>query len=248
MRRSTAPRSATGVHLTVSVVGLAAFGASLLAGAWFYVIVLGRAPATGPAWAIPADIALFTGFAAHHSVMARTGAKAWLTRLVPVHLERSVYVWTASLLFVAVCWLWLPIPGVAWRVEGLARLAVHSVQAVGLAITLASARLLDVFDLGGVRQVLAARRGSVVRPHVAEGTITRRGPFGWVRHPIYLGWLLMTLPAPTMTAGRLVFALVSSLYLLVAIPWEERSLAAEHGQAYRDYQRLVPWRVVPWVY
>ncbi len=75
------------------------------------------------AWAIPADIALFTGFAAHHSVMARTAAKAWLTRLVPVHLERSLYVWTANLLFITVCWLWLPVPGITWPVEGPARVA-----------------------------------------------------------------------------------------------------------------------------
>ena len=249
MPRYLTPRSATGVHLTVSVLGLATFGASLLAGAWFYVIVLGRAPATGPAWAIPADIALFTGFAAHHSVMARTAAKAWLTRLVPVHLERSLYVWTASLLFITVCWLWLPVPGIAWRVEGPARFACNGLQAAGLAITLASARLLDVFDLRGVP-------GRSWRPDAAAscGHTWPRAPSPAAARSVGCatrstwGWLLMTLAAPTMTAGRLVFALVSSLYLLIAIPWEERSLAAEHGQAYRDYQRMVPWRVVPWVY
>ena len=143
------------------------------------------------------------------------------------------------------CLMWLPVPGMAWQAEGWWRLAGWAVQGVGLAVTLAGAVLLDPGDLAGVDQVLKARRGARLAPHTATGTMTRRGPYGLVRHPIYLGWLLMTLAAPSMTAGRLVFALVSGLYLLLAIPWEERSLVEEHGDAYRQYQRDVRWRAVP---
>jgi len=71
------------------------------------------------------------------------------------------------------------------------------------------------------------------------------GPYRYVRHPIYLGWVLLVFAAPTMPMGRLLFAAVSTLYLVVAVPFEERSLVAEFGPAYRDYQRQVRWRLVP---
>jgi methanethiol S-methyltransferase len=181
-------------------------------------------------------------------VLARTRAKAWLARFVPAHLERTAYVWVASLLFMVVCVLWVPVAGVVWHLEAPAAFLGLALQVAGLAITLASALLLDVLDLGGVRQVLRARRGEPLEDESVAPAITSRGPFGWVRHPIYLGWLLMTFPAPTMTAGRLLFAAVSTFYLVVAIPWEERSLERQHGEAYRAYQRAVRWRMVPFVY
>jgi protein-S-isoprenylcysteine O-methyltransferase Ste14 len=74
------------------------------------------------------------------------------------------------------------------------------------------------------------------------------GAYGLVRHPIYLGWFLMVWPTPLMTGGRLTFAAISSFYLLIAIPWEERSLEQQHGEAYLRYARQVRWRVIPGLY
>ena len=81
-----------------------------------------------------------------------------------------------------------------------------------------------------------------------EVVFRTNGPFGIVRHPIYLGWILMVFGAPTMTTDRLVFAVISSLYLVLAIPWEERSLVAVFGDRYRTYQDTVRWRILPWVW
>jgi protein-S-isoprenylcysteine O-methyltransferase Ste14 len=78
--------------------------------------------------------------------------------------------------------------------------------------------------------------------------LTIRGPYRWVRHPIYLGWVLVVFGAPAMTTGRLLFAAVSTIYLVVAIPLEERSLAVEFGTAYSAYQRQVRWRLIPGVW
>lgn len=246
--RPASGRPARGWHLGIALLGLLAFGASLAYGGWFYVVRLGQAPAAGPAWAIPANVALFTAFALHHSLLARSGAKDRVTRVVPPHLERSLYVWTSSLLFAACCAGWQPVAGTAWRLDGALAWLARAVQVAGVAVTLAGAYRLDVLDLGGVRQVLRSLRGESVTPHTASEPLTRRGPYGWVRHPIYFGWLLMTVGSPTMTAGRLVFTLVTGAYLVAAIPWEERSLTAEHGQAYLDYQRDVRWKMLPFIY
>lgn len=223
-------------------LGGALFAASLGLCVYFYVIVLGTPAQTSigsPARAILVNVALFSIFALHHSLFARSGVKRLITRVVPPTYERSVYVWIASLLLIAVCWLWQPLPGVAYDIPGGWRWAWYAAQLVGVGLTWRGAAVVDVLELAGIRQA----RGNA---SAAEFRVI--GPFRVVRHPIYLGWMLMVFGAPTMTMGRLLFAGVSSLYLVLAIPWEERSLIEVFGDRYRTYQAAVRWRILPGVW
>jgi len=180
------------------------------------------------------NVMLFTTFALHHSILARTGAKAWLTRLVPRDLERSSYVWIASLLFLAVCLLWRPLPGIVWHARGPG-LLLYMLQIAGVVLTIAAARIVGIHELAGLRQ-----------PDPAKAVaFTTDGPFGIVRHPIYLGWVLMVFAFPVMTTSRLMFAVVSTAYLVIAIPLEERSLLDAYGDNYRAYQQQQRWRLIP---
>lgn len=219
--------------------GALTFLASLLSMPAMYMLRLGHPSLDDGAAARDAglNVMLFTIFAMHHSVMARTGAKRWISRVVPADLERSVYVWVASLLFLAVCTLWRPLPGVVWQVHDAAWLFFIP-QAVGVALTLAAARIVGIWELAGVRQP------DVTRPVDFRAS----GPFAIVRHPIYLGWVLMLFPTPVMTTSRLLFAMISTLYLIVAIPLEERLLVEMYGDAYRTYQRQMRWRLIPYVW
>ena len=184
------------------------------------------------------NLILFTIFALHHSIMARSGAKRWITRIVPRDLERSVYVWIASALFMAVCWLWQPLPGVIWEVRGMASSAFWALQLIGVILTLRAARVVGVWELAGVRQ-----------PDLTKPIEFRAdGPFAIVRHPIYLGWVLMVFATPVMTTSRLEFAIVSTVYLIAAIPFEEASLVDAFGDKYRTYQRQMPWRLIPGIW
>ena len=74
------------------------------------------------------------------------------------------------------------------------------------------------------------------------------GPYRWVRHPLYLGWVLMVFGAAHMTGDRLAFAAITTAYLVVAIPWEERSLRQSFGDEYARYMRDVRWRMIPFIY
>jgi protein-S-isoprenylcysteine O-methyltransferase Ste14 len=184
-----------------------------------------------------ANVVLFTISALHHSIMARTGAKAWLTRIVPPELERSVYVWIASVLFLAVCWLWQPLPGVVWQVRGPG-LMLYIAQLFGVALTLKAAQIVGIWELAGVKQ-----------PDPRKPIEFRAdGPFAIVRHPIYLGWVLMVFATPTMTTSRLLFAVISTVYLIAAIPFEERSLLETHREAYSAYQSKMRWRLIPFIW
>ena len=222
-------------------LGGVAFVASLGYVAYFYVVVLGSAAGTADQLLRSGlvDTALFTGFALHHSLFARTSLKAIVSRWVSPANERSVYVWVSSILLFAVCIFWQSVPGLIYRAEGVLRLALFGLQVVGMALTARGASVIDPLELAGIRQ--ASTRAS-------HDTLRVAGPFRVVRHPIYLGWMLMVFGAPTMTANRLLFAVLSSLYLILAIPWEERSLVAAHGDRYRAYQQQVRWRVLPGIW
>jgi protein-S-isoprenylcysteine O-methyltransferase Ste14 len=194
------------------------------------------------AGALVTNIALFTVFALHHSVFARDRVRAWVSRRVPAALERSTYVWIASLMLIAVCAFWQPIPGRAWQVSGAAAWLFPAAQLAGVWLSLRSAAIIDVWDLAGVRQVLGRPEG---RPQIEFKT---DGPYGWVRHPIYLGWFLIVFSVATMTMTRLLFAVISSVYILVAIPFEERSLRRASGGTYHTYMKQVRWKLIPGLY
>ncbi len=224
--------------------GGAAFVASLAYFAYAFGVSMGReVPAGTPgagARAILTNVALFAVFAAHHTAYARERVKRGVAQAVTPALERSTYVWVASLLFILVCAAWQPVGGALYVHHGALAWLHRAVVAAGVALTAAGALRLKAFDLAGISRA----RGK----EEASASIVARWPYTLVRHPIYLAWLLMVFGPPTMTATRLVFACVSSSYLVLAVPLEERLLVKQFGGAYRRYQRQVRWRIVPLVY
>lgn len=229
-------------------LGAALFFVSLAYFVFSYAITFG-VPAEGRerAPAVTWNVLLFTLFAFHHSLFARTPFRAWVARTLPAPLERSCYVWIASVLFLAVCALWRPVPGVAWQAEGLMVWALRLLQVAGIWITIRSAAILDIRELAGVTQVDDRSPGAPDETRPAD-VFRTTGPYGWVRHPIYSGWFLMVLAASPMTMTRLVFAIVSCAYLLIAMPFEERSMRASASGAYERYMAQVRWRLLPGVY
>jgi protein-S-isoprenylcysteine O-methyltransferase Ste14 len=190
--------------------------------------------------AVLPNVLLFSIFALHHSLCARTGIKAWLHRRMPPALERAFYVWGASLLFILTLWLWTPVPGIAWRVTGPAAWLLEVGCMAGVLLTAVAAAALNPLGLAGVRQAFG-------RPE-PEGALTTTGVYRLVRHPLYLGWVLMVWCLPLMTGTRFVFAAVSTIYLVVAVPFEERALRRAVGRPYDAYAHVVRWRIIPGLY
>lgn len=228
------------------------FAASMAYFLYFYGVVLGGPPepVTPTLWrALLVDTLLFAAFAAHHSLMARPSAKRWLTRAIPASLERATYVWVASGLFFAACWWWQDLPGRVYRVEGRAAWPFFVAQVGGIVFALRSAKTIDIFDLAGIQQVRHDAPGPPDAPAAHEmGRLETDGPYRVVRHPIYLGTMLLMAATPDLTIDRLVFAALSLVYLAIGIAWEERSLREEFGAAYDEYARKVRWRMIPGVY
>ena len=193
--------------------------------------------------AIVIDVLLFSAFALHHSLFARLRLKEWIERHSSPALERPIYVWIASVGFILVCRYWQPVPGILWRSSGIVDGLLTAVQLGGVILTIAAARQLDVFVLAGLR---TAPR--IETPAPASPAVVKTRFYGLVRHPIYLGWFLMVWCTSTMNGTRLVFAIVSCAYLLVAVELEERDLMHTFGDAYTRYKAAVRWKIVPGVY
>jgi methanethiol S-methyltransferase len=195
---------------------------------------------TGKALAI--DLVLLGLFAVQHSLMARPFFKRWLTRLIPESAERSTYVLFSSLALIALFMFWQPLGGVVWKVtDPVWQAALYTLFAFGWLLVLVATFLINHFDLFGLRQVWLQLLDRPYRS-LKFGT---PGPYKMVRHPLYLGWLFAFWATPTMTGTHLLFAFMTTAYILVAIQLEERDLVESLGDDYVQYRRKVPM-IIPW--
>jgi methanethiol S-methyltransferase len=188
------------------------------------------------ATALLVNIALLSLFCVQHSVMARPAFKRWWTRFVAESAERSTYILFSSLALIVLFVYWQPMGGVVWNMsspEG--RIFLYVVYGLGWGVLLFSTFLINHFDLFGLRQIWLQLLGKPCK----ELPFTTPMLYRYVRHPIYVGWLMIFWAAPTMTIAHLVFAISTSVYILFAIQLEERDLVAAHPE-YDKYRRGVP--------
>jgi protein-S-isoprenylcysteine O-methyltransferase Ste14 len=193
--------------------------------------------AAGVAESLLVNLGLLAIFALQHSIMARRSFKRWWTQIVSPAVERSTYVLAATLALALLLWQWRPIPEpVIWRVENPIGVQVlWAVFWLGWAILLLATFLINHFELFGLRQVFSYLIGR----EIPETEFRTPFIYRYVRHPIYLGFLLGFWAAPVMTAGHLLFAVGATGYILVGIWFEERDLIAQFGDRYRQYRDQV---------
>lgn len=219
----------------VRAAGFALFMSAIGYLGWWW-LRLPRAP-QAPLWpAALVDVLLFSAFALHHSVLARPMAKRLVERVIPASLVRSAYVWVASLLLFAVCVGWQPVGRTLYHATGAAVVATGLLQLLGAVIAGLAVRRISVRELGGLEPV---------HPH---GALEATGPYRLVRHPLYLGVVLLLFGTPHMTGDRLLFAALATLYMIVAIPFEEAGLETQFGGRYREYRKAVRWRLIPYIH
>jgi len=193
--------------------------------------------------ALIVNLLLMSLFAVQHSVMARQQFKRWWTRFVPHALERSTYVLFASLALILLFWQWRPIPSVVWHIaDPRVAATMTGLSLFGWLLVLTSTFLINHFELFGLHQVV----NNLARRALPAPTFKMPLLYKFVRHPIYLGFIIAFWAAPTMTMGHLLFAGVTTAYIFVGIFLEERDMVDQFGDQYRRYRQhvsmLIPWR------
>ncbi len=186
------------------------------------------------------NLALWVFFGVQHSVMARTPFKNWLGRAAPFLPERTLYVFFSAAVTLTLVFLWQPLAGTIWSLHLPLSLLADGVGALGFLVALLSSTLIDGLDLMGLRRPLLALTG---RGYTAPPLVT---PLFYrvVRHPIQAGVILLLWGTAHMSADRLFMAICGTLYILLALPLEERDLVVVHGESYLRYRERVP-RLIP---
>ena len=183
------------------------------------------------------DAVLLGIFALQHSVMARQGFKKWLIQFIPQPAERSTYVLAASLLLALLFWQWRPIGIVIWHVENpFGAFLLWGLSGMGWFVVLGATLMIGHFELFGLRQVILHAMGRI------ETAPQFKTPYlyKFIRHPIMLGFLIAFWATPHMTAGHLLFAILTTAYIFVGIQLEERDLIKFFGEGYKQYRQHVP--------
>jgi len=192
-------------------------------------------PSAPLATALLIDVVLLGIFAVQHSLMARPFFKQWWAKFVPPSVERSTYVLFSNLALILLYWQWRPIAMGVWNVTGVGAGLLSAIFWAGWLIVLLSTFMISHFELFGLTQVwLNFKQQNPVAPQFKTPLF-----YGFVRHPIYLGFILAFWAAPNMTAGHLMFSLATTAYILIAIQFEEHDLIALFGDAYRNYRRQI---------
>jgi protein-S-isoprenylcysteine O-methyltransferase Ste14 len=194
----------------------------------------GQAGPVGQALVI--NVILIAIFGIPHSIMARPGFKQWWTRFVPQHIERSTYVMQGNLLVALLMWQWQPMVGVIWNVEHPVGASVlWGLFGIGWVMIVLTSFVINHFDLFGLRQVYLHLRGMEYTPLEFKA----KWIYNYIRHPLMLGWIIAFWSTPQMSAGHLVFAVGTTIYILIGIQFEERDLVKSHGEDYENYRRKV---------
>lgn len=194
-------------------------------------------PETGLVSSLVVNLLLLGLFAVQHSLMARPFFKHWFTQYVPVPVERSIYVLLSSLLLFLIYCLWQPMTTVVWQVDSaIGQTIIWAVFAFGWLVVLLSTFMINHFDLFGLRQVWLHLQDRSYEAIPFQTTAL----YKFVRHPIMLGFIIAFWATPLMTQGHLLFSVMTTLYILVGIQFEEHDLKHALGTDYEQYKKSVP--------
>jgi protein-S-isoprenylcysteine O-methyltransferase Ste14 len=191
------------------------------------------------------NASLSVAFFIQHSFMIRRPYRKWLAEFIRVEYHGALYTIASGVVLLMIVVFWQKSANTFAAPQGIFRWMMHAVYFLSIAGMAWGIRALGSFDPFGFSPILYHMRGKKEpsRPFVA------RGPYCWVRHPLYLFSLLMIWSCPDLTLDRLLFNVLWTAWIIIGAVLEERDLVATYGEAYRSYQSkvpmLIPYRIRP---
>lgn len=194
--------------------------------------------------AILINVVLLSIFAIQHTIMARPIFKKWWNSIIGPASERSTFVLLSSLALILMYWKWVPIKSIIWQVENeILILVIYGIFVLGWLIVLLSTFMINHFHLFGLKQIY----DNMQSQEISGLKFRKQYLYKLVRHPIMLGFIIAFWATPVMTTGHLLFAVVTTLYIFIAVKYlEEPDLKNAIGEPYEDYQKEVPM-IIPFM-
>jgi protein-S-isoprenylcysteine O-methyltransferase Ste14 len=180
-------------------------------------------------------------FFIQHSGMIRKSFRNRLAPTIPLHYQPATYAIASGIALAAVVFLWQPSQTVLYQAGGLIRFLARAISVLAIIGFSWGVRALRNFDTFGLVPIKVHLRGTQFRP----SNFVVRGPYLWIRHPLYFFMIILIWSAPDVTSDRLLFNILWTLWIIVGSYLEEGDLVAEFGKKYRDYQKTVPM-LFPW--
>lgn len=184
------------------------------------------------------NVILLSVFALQHSIMARPKFKVWFNSIFSQAMERSTYILLSSLALILIYWQWQPITTIVWKTENtILSNIITGIFFLGWLIVLLSTFMINHFELFGLSQIF----DNLKNKQTANPKFQTNYLYKIVRHPIMLGFIIAFWATPTMTVGHLLFSLVTTIYIFIAVKYlEEKDLRKFIGEKYETYQKEVP--------
>lgn len=184
------------------------------------------------------NVILLSVFALQHSIMARPAFKKWFTTIISPAMERSTYILLSSLALLLIYWQWQPITTIVWETHNKISVTLMTgLFFLGWTIVLLSTFMINHFELFGLAQIF----NNLKNRQTPNPKFQTNFLYKIVRHPIMLGFLIAFWATPRMTVGHLLFTIVTTLYILIAVKYlEEKDLKKAIGEKYKTYQKEVP--------
>ncbi len=212
------------------------FGAFLIAGP-FTIIRFVASEGQMLVW----NGALSLLFFIQHSGMIRGTFRRWLSSIVPRRYHPASYSIASGIVLTMMVLLWQTSQTILFRIEGPLDMAPRAIALLAIAGFIWGVRALRSFDPYGRIPIVVHLRGKQLRPP----EFVLRGPYRWVRHPLYFFMLVLIWSVPEVTSDRLLFNVFWTFWIVLGSYLEEKDAVVEFGERYRDYQRTVPM-LLPW--
>jgi len=186
---------------------------------------------------------LSLAFFIQHSVMLRRSFRRRLTKFISAEYHGALFTIASGVVLLILVVFWQKSAHVLATPQGIIRWLMRAVFILTIPGFYWGFRALDSFDGFGVSPILNNLRGKEQPPM----PFIVRGPYRWVRHPLYFFCLLLIWSCPHLSLDRLMYNVLWSTWILVGCVLEERDLVVDFGEPYRNYQRkvpmLIPWRI-----
>ncbi len=232
-------------RIIIFIYGLVSYAVGMAGLVWFALFIGGwdflprhiDSDVPGPMFnAMLINISLLALFVAQHSIMARLSFKSRWTKVIHPAAERSTYLLMSGIIMALFCLYWQPVEGVIWQVDNqIAANFLVALYIIGWTIPVMASFMINHFELFGLQQVYL---NLLNRPE-PEPHFTERMFYKFVRHPIQLGTLIGVWSTPVMSMTHFMLSLPITVYVLIAINFEEKDLVKTLGEKYEEYQRRV---------